>query len=433
MNVCVIGTGYVGLVAGACLAESGNDVVCVDIDEAKIEKLRQGVIPIYEPGLPELVERNSRDERLTFTTDMEAAVKKSFILFIAVGTPTTPSGAADLTYVFSVAKDIGRYMDRYKLIVTKSTVPVGTAERVRDLIALETKQPFDVVSNPEFLKQGAAVEDFMKPDRVVVGADDVRAGEILRELYGPFVRTGSPVLMMDIRTAEMVKYAANAFLASRISFMNELANLAEEVGADIEMIRKGLASDGRIGPAFLFAGLGFGGSCFPKDTRALIQTGSENNYRMRILEAVETVNLDQVDRFVGKIRRHFGKDLKGKRIAVWGLSFKPRTNDMRDAPAIRVIETLLAEGASVAAYDPEAMEDARTIFGDRIQYASNNYGCLEGANALAVVTEWQVFRNPNFERMKSSMQQPIVFDGRNIFDPAHMRQLGFTYYSIGRK
>jgi len=364
---------------------------------------------------------------------MEAAVKKSFILFIAVGTPTTPSGAADLTYVFSVAKDIGRYMDRYKLIVTKSTVPVGTAERVRDLIALETKQPFDVVSNPEFLKQGAAVEDFMKPDRVVVGADDVRAGEILRELYGPFVRTGSPVLMMDIRTAEMVKYAANAFLASRISFMNELANLAEEVGADIEMIRKGLASDGRIGPAFLFAGLGFGGSCFPKDTRALIQTGSENNYRMRILEAVETVNLDQVDRFVGKIRRHFGKDLKGKRIAVWGLSFKPRTNDMRDAPAIRVIETLLAEGASVAAYDPEAMEDARTIFGDRIQYASNNYGCLEGANALAVVTEWQVFRNPNFERMKSSMQQPIVFDGRNIFDPAHMRQLGFTYYSIGRK
>jgi len=433
MNVCVIGTGYVGLVAGACLAESGNDVVCVDIDEAKIEKLRQGVIPIYEPGLPELVERNSRDERLTFTTDMEAAVKKSFILFIAVGTPTTPSGAADLTYVFSVAKDIGRYMDRYKLIVTKSTVPVGTAERVRDLIALETKQPFDVVSNPEFLKQGAAVEDFMKPDRVVVGADDVRAGEILRELYGPFVRTGSPVLMMDIRTAEMVKYAANAFLASRISFMNELANLAEEVGADIEMIRKGLASDGRIGPAFLFAGLGFGGSCFPKDTRALIQTGSENNYRMRILEAVETVNLDQVDRFVGKIRRHFGKDLKGKRIAVWGLSFKPRTNDMRDAPAIRVIETLLAEGSSVAAYDPEAMEDARTIFGDRIQYASNNYGCLEGANALAVVTEWQVFRNPNFERMKSSMQQPIVFDGRNIFDPAHMRQLGFTYYSIGRK
>jgi UDPglucose 6-dehydrogenase len=433
MNIGVFGTGYVGLVAGACFAESGNDVVCVDIDAAKVEKLRQGVIPIYEPGLPEMIERNVREERLTFSTDLEAAVRKSFVLFIAVGTPTSPSGAADLSAVFNVARDIGRFMDRYKLIVTKSTVPVGTGEKVREVISGQTKLPFDVAANPEFLKQGAAVEDFMKPDRVVVGADDVRAAEILRDLYAPFVRTGSPVLIMDIRTAEMVKYAANAFLAARISFMNEIANLCEEVGADVNMIRTGMAADARIGPAFLFPGVGYGGSCFPKDTKALIQTGRENHYPMRILEAVDAVNTDQADRFVSKIRKHFGSDTRNKRVALWGLSFKPRTNDMREAPALKIIDALLDDGLSVAAYDPEAMEEARRHVGDRIQYATNNYGCLEGVDALVVVTEWQVFRNPNFERMKAMMRDAVVFDGRNIFDPAHMRQLGFTYYSIGRR
>jgi UDPglucose 6-dehydrogenase len=433
MNLCVIGTGYVGLVVGACFAESGNDVVCVDIDADKIERLKQGVIPIYEPGLPDLIERNFREERLTFTTDFEAAVKRSLVLFIAVGTPPAPDGSADLSAVFKVAKDIGRIMDRYKLIVTKSTVPVGTTERVRDTIAKETTQPFDVVSNPEFLKQGAAVEDFMKPDRVVVGAEDPRAAEIIRDLYAPFVRTGSPILLMDIRTAEMVKYTANAFLAARISFMNEIANLCEEVGADIDMIRKSIASDGRIGPAFLFAGVGFGGSCFPKDIRALSQTARENKYPMRILDAVDAVNKDQADRFVVKIKKHFGNDLSGKRMAIWGLAFKPRTNDMREAPAIHIIESLRAAGAAVTAYDPEAAEEAKKIFGDRIQYAPNNYACLEDADALVVVTEWQVFRNPNFERMKATMRQFVVFDGRNIFEPGNMRQLGFTYYSIGRK
>jgi UDPglucose 6-dehydrogenase len=433
MNIAVIGTGYVGLVAGACFAESGNDVACVDIDAAKVEKLKEGVIPIYEPGLPDLIERNVREERLTFTTDLEGAVKKSLVLFIAVGTPCAPDGSADLTAVFKVAEDIGKQIDRYKLIVTKSTVPVGTTERIRDIIARHTKQPFDVVSNPEFLKQGAAVEDFMKPDRVVVGADDPRAAEIIRDLYAPFVRTGSPILLMDVRTAEMVKYAANSFLAARISFMNEIANLCEEVGADIDMIRKSLAADSRIGPAFLFAGVGFGGSCFPKDIRALRQTGKENQYPMQILEAVDAVNSNQAARFVGKVRKHFGNDLKGKRLAVWGLAFKPRTNDMRDAPSLKIIDSLLKDGALVQAYDPEAMEEARRILGDRVRYAGSNYGCLEDTDALLIVTEWQVFRNPNFERIKSMMRQPVIFDGRNIFEPATMRQLGFTYYSIGRK
>ena len=432
MNVAVIGTGYVGLVAGSCFAESGNDVVCVDNNAEKIANLQRGVIPIYEPGLPELIDRNVRDERLTFTTDLQSAVKKSLVIFIAVGTPTTPSGAADLSAVYSVAAEIGKAMDRYKVIVTKSTVPVGTTEKVRDAIRKETREVFDVVSNPEFLKQGAAVEDFMKPDRVVVGADDVRPAEILRDLYAPFVRTGSPVLTVDIRTAEMLKYAANAFLASRISFMNEIANLCEAVGADVDMVRKGLASDSRIGPAFLFSGVGYGGSCFPKDTRALIQTGREHQSPMRILEAVEATNTSQADRFVEKVLRHFNGDLKGKRIGVWGLAFKPRTNDMRDAPSIAIIEQLLKAGATVAAYDPEAMDEAKRFFGSRIQLCPNNYACLESADALLLITEWQAFRVPNFERMKKMMRRPVVFDGRNIYDPAQLRQLGFTYYGIGR-
>jgi len=432
MNIAVIGTGYVGLVAGSCFAEGGNDVICVDNNADKVENLKQGVIPIYEPGLPELVERNTREERLSFTTDLADAVRKSLVIFLAVGTPTTPSGAADLSAVFAVAAAIGQAMDRYKVIVTKSTVPVGTANKIREIIRKNTKQPFDVVSNPEFLKQGAAVEDFMKPDRVIVGADDPRPAEILRELYSPFVRTGNPVMIVDIQTAEIVKYAANAFLAARISFMNEIANLCETVGADVDMVRKGLASDSRIGPAFLFPGVGYGGSCFPKDTRALIETGKENNYDMKILQAVHEVNVGQPGRFVAKVVDHF-KDLKGKRFAVWGLAFKPRTNDMRDAPAIPIIEALLQKGATVAAYDPEAMDEAKRIFGTKIQLCPNNYGCLEGADALLVVTEWQAFRNPNFERMKSVMTQPVIFDGRNIYDSENLRELGFTYYGVGKR
>lgn len=432
MNISVVGTGYVGLVAGSCFAESGNDVCCVDNDTAKIESLRNGIVPFYEPGLPEIIERNLREERLTFTTDLNAAVKKSLVIFIAVGTPSTATGAADLSAVFDVAAGIGRAMDRYKVIVVKSTVPVGTSEQIREILKKETKHPFDLLSNPEFLKQGAAVEDFMKPDRVVVGADDVRAAEILRDLYAPFVRTGSPVMIVDVRTAELLKYAANAFLAARISFMNEIANLCEQVGANVDLVRKALAADSRIGPAFLFSGIGFGGSCFPKDVRALIDTGRQNDFEMKILKAVDAVNTNQPARFAEKVRSHFKNNLRDKRLAVWGLSFKPRTNDMRDAPSIKILESLLADGAAISAYDPEAMEEAKKIFGSRIQLAINNYGCLEGADALLLLTEWQAFRNPNFDRMKAAMKSAVIFDGRNIYDPAHLAEIGFTYYGVGR-
>jgi len=433
MNIAVIGTGYVGLVAGSCFAESGNEVICVDNNAEKVATLRKGILPIYEPGLSDLVERNTRDERLKFTTDLAEAVQKANVIFLAVGTPTTSSGAADLSAVFSVAKGIGQTINGYKVIVTKSTVPVGTTHKIREIIQKETTQRFDVVSNPEFLKQGAAVEDFMKPDRIIVGADEVAPAEILRDLYAPFVRTGHPVQVVNVRTAEMLKYAANAFLAARISFMNEIANLCEIVGADVDMVRMGLASDSRIGPAFLFPGVGYGGSCFPKDTRALIETGREHGYGMKILEAVHSVNVGQSTRFVERISRHFKGDLKGKRFGVWGLSFKPKTNDMRDAPAITIIEKVLEQGATIAAYDPEAMEEARRIFGSRIQLCGNNYSCLEGTDALLLITEWQAFRNPNFERMKSSMRQPVIFDGRNIYDPAHLREQGFIYYGVGRE
>jgi UDPglucose 6-dehydrogenase len=432
MNISVVGTGYVGLVTGSCFAESGNDVCCVDNNIAKVESLRKGIAPFYEPGLPEIIERNLRQERLTFTADLEAAVKKSLVIFIAVGTPSASNGSADLSAVFDVAAAIGRAMDRYKVIVVKSTVPVGTNEKIREILKKETEQPFDLLSNPEFLKQGAAVEDFMKPDRVVVGTDDVRAAEILRDLYAPFVRTGSPVMIVDIRTAELLKYAANAFLAARISFMNEIANLCEQVGANVDLVRKALAADSRIGPAFLFSGIGYGGSCFPKDIRALIETGREHAFEMEILKAVDTVNTNQPNRFVEKIRSHFKDNLQGKRLAVWGLSFKPRTNDMRDAPSIKIIERLLSDGATIAAYDPEAMDEAKKIFGTRIQLAQNNYGCLEGADALLLITEWQAFRNPNFERMKAVMKSAVIFDGRNIYEPAHLKQAGFTYYGVGR-
>ena len=432
MNVGVVGTGYVGLVVGSCLAESGNDVICVDNDDRKIKLLKRGKIPIYEPGLHEVVERNLRERRLAFATDLAETVKKSFVIFITVGTPASGDGAADLDAVLSVAREIGRSIDRYKVIVTKSTVPVGTTETIRDVIRRETGQPFDVASNPEFLKEGAAVDDFLKPDRIVIGTADIRAAEILRELYAPFVRTGSPALIMDIRTAEITKYAANAFLATRISFMNEFATLCDSVGADIEMVRKGLGSDSRIGPAFLFAGLGFGGSCFPKDIRALLHTGRSRDCPLRILEAVEAVNMDQRSLFVAKIVRHFSGNIEKKRFALWGLSFKPRTDDIRDAPSVSIIEALVERGAVVSGYDPEAVDSARAVFGSRVRFAPNNYACLEGADALLLVTEWQVFRNPNFERMKALMREPVIFDGRNIYDPAHMRQLGFTYYSVGR-
>lgn len=437
MNIAVIGTGYVGLVAGSCFAESGNDVICVDNNAEKVAQLQKGIIPIYEPGLPELIERNVRDQRLSFTTDLPGAVRKAQVIFIAVGTPTSASGAADLSAVYAVATAIGKAIavckNGYKIVVTKSTVPVGTSEQVRDRIRKETTEEFDVLSNPEFLKQGAAVDDFMRPDRIVIGSDSPRAAAMLGEIYAPFLRTGSPVLNVDIRTAEMVKYAANAFLAARISFMNEISNLCEAVGADVDMVRRGMAADSRIGSAFLFPGVGYGGSCFPKDTRALIQTGREHETPMRILEAVEAVNGDQAIRFVNRVIRHFEGDVAGKRFGIWGLAFKPKTNDMRDAPAIRIIEELLGRGASVSAYDPEAMEEGKRIFGSRIEYAPSNYESLVGADALLLVTEWQAFRNPNFERMRDIMRRPVIFDGRNIYEAAHLAEFGFTYYGIGKK
>ncbi|HLQ78682.1 MAG TPA: UDP-glucose/GDP-mannose dehydrogenase family protein [Terriglobia bacterium] len=433
MNVAVIGTGYVGLVVGSCFAESGNDVICVDNDKDKIANLTNGFIPIYEPGLSDLIDRNVRDQRLTFTTNLPEAVRRSTVVFIAVGTPTTPSGAADLSAVYSVASAIGKAMNDYKVVVTKSTVPVGTTENVRDLVQKETTQDFDVVSNPEFLKQGAAVDDFMRPDRIILGYKNPRAAEILHELYAPFLRTGSPILSADIRTAEMVKYAANSFLAARISFMNEISNLCEAVGADVDVVRRGLAADSRIGPAFLFPGVGYGGSCFPKDTRALIETGRAHSTPMTILEAVDSVNSGQALRFVDRIVRHFGGSVEGKRFGVWGLAFKPRTNDMRDAPATRIIEALLSKGATVSAYDPEAMEEGKRIFKSRIEFAPTNYESLVDADALLLVTEWQAFQNPNFQKMKDVMRTPVIFDGRNIYDADHLISLGFTYYGIGRK
>ena len=432
MNIAVIGTGYVGLVAGSCFAESGNDVICVDSDQDKVKALSKGQTPIYEPGLPELVQRNLAQGRLGFTTDLAAAVKKSFVLFIAVGTPQV-GGEIDLTAVRKVAAEIGRSMKEFKVIVMKSTVPVGTTEQIRDVIRAETDQPFDVVSNPEFLKEGSAVEDFMKPDRVILGVEDERAAELVRDLYAPFVRTGSPVLITDIRTAEMTKYASNAYLATRVSFMNEIANLCESSSADVDVVRRGMGLDRRIGPSFLFPGVGFGGSCFPKDVEALIATGRRQEEPLRILEAVARVNAYQRVRFLERIMIHFDSDVAGKRMAVWGLAFKPRTNDMREAPAIDIIEGLLEGGATVVAYDPEAMEEARKIFGTRVEFAGSDYECLAGADALLLITEWQAFRNPNFDRMKNEMRQPTVFDGRNVYDPKNMQEMGFTYYGIGRK
>ena len=432
MRIAVVGTGYVGLVAGACFAESGNDVVCVDKDGAKVRTLKAGRMPIYEPGLEEIVRRNRVEGRLTFTTNLSKAVRDSAIIFIAVGTPEGEDGSADLSHVLQVARDIAQAMNGYKVIVDKSTVPVGTSEKVREVVRVGTTHPFSVVSNPEFLKQGAAIEDFMKPDRVVIGAEDERATQLMLELYAPFTRTGAPIMVMDCASAELAKYAANAMLATRISFMNEVAAVCELVGADVDHVRKAIGSDRRIGTSFLFPGCGYGGSCFPKDVKAMMRFAADRKYDFRILGAVEAVNAAQKTRLAAKMRKHYGS-LKGRQLAVWGLAFKPKTDDMREAPSIQLIEALLAAGATVRAYDPEAARTAKGIFGDRIAYAASNYDAVKGADGLAIVTEWNEFRRPDFARMKSLMRAAVVFDGRNLFTPEQMREHGFTYYSIGRR
>jgi UDPglucose 6-dehydrogenase len=433
MQIAVVGTGYVGLVLGACLAETGNTVACVDKDQSKVTTLRDGKMPIYEPGLEEIVKRSVAEDRLTFTTDLPTAVRRSQIVFIAVGTPQGEDGSADLQHVLAVASAIGRALDRYTVIVDKSTVPVGTARKVRATIAKETTQPFSVVSNPEFLKQGAAVDDFMKPDRVVVGVDpgDDRAAALMRELYAPFTRTGAPIMMMDTASAELSKYAANSILATRISFMNEVANVCELVGADVDHVRRAIGSDRRIGTSFLFPGVGYGGSCFPKDVKAMLKFSRDEGYGFQILEGVEAVNDAQKLRLGEKMLSHFGS-LRGRTIAVWGLAFKPRTDDMREAPAIAIVNQLLAQGAVVRAYDPEATETARGIFGDKITLCERSYDALVGADALAIVTEWNNFREPDFAKMRELMKSPVIFDGRNIYAPDQLRALGFTYYSMGR-
>jgi UDPglucose 6-dehydrogenase len=431
MKLAVVGTGYVGLVVGACFAENGNDVVCVDSDAAKIESLQQGRLPIYEPGLGELVARNGLEKRLGFSTELTPAVESAQVVFIAVGTPPGENGSADLTHVLSVARDLAHAMSGYTVVVTKSTVPVGTAARLREVIGGETSQPFSVVSNPEFLKQGAAIDDFMRPDRVVIGAEDQRAAELMQTLYAPFTRTGAPIQLMDCASAELCKYASNAMLATRVSFMNEIATVCELFGADVDKVRRAMAADRRIGPSFLFPGIGYGGSCFPKDIKALVSSSRGEGYRCRILESVEAVNAAQKVRLVDKMRGHFDS-LTGRTIGVWGLSFKPRTDDMREAPSVPTIEGLLAAGALVQAYDPQAEAAARVIFGDRITYAARSYDALEGADALAIVTEWNEFREPDFARMRLLMRTPVIFDGRNVFDVEQMRTEGFTYYSIGR-
>ena len=432
MQIAVIGTGYVGLVLGACLAETGRDVVCVDIDEAKIQKLREGIIPIYEPGLEPLVKRNLADGRLRFSTDVAGAVRESEVIFIAVGTPPGEDGSADLKHVLKVAATIGENMNGEKVVITKSTVPVGTAPKVKAEIEKRSSYPVHVCSNPEFLKEGAAVDDFMKPDRVVVGVETEYAKEVLTELYEPFVRTGKPIIFMDIASAEITKYAANAMLATRISFMNMIGRLCAEVGADVDLVRRGVGSDARIGSAFLFAGCGYGGSCFPKDVQALVRTLRDFGVDGGILEAVEELNESQKELPLKQVDARFGKNLKGKRFAVWGLSFKPETDDMREAPSITVVNGLLAAGADVHVHDPEAMDVARSEFGERVTYHQINYDATEGADALIILTEWQQYRRPDLDRIRALLRTPVIIDGRNLFDPERMAEHGFEYYSIGR-
>lgn len=436
MKLAIVGTGYVGLVTGTCFAEVGINVTCIDVDQRKIENLRQGILPIYEPGLEPMVERNVRDGRLHFSTSLGESIQGADAVFIAVGTPPGEDGSADLKYVLAVAREIGRTMTHYAVVATKSTVPVGTAEKVRAAIAEElairgSDLTYDVASNPEFLKEGAAIDDFLKPDRIVVGLDSPRAEEVIRRLYKPFLLNGHPIIIMDIPSAEMTKYAANAMLATRISFMNDIANLCELLGADVNMVRRGIGTDPRIGPKFIYPGIGYGGSCFPKDVKALIRTAAENDYPMHVLRAVEDVNEAQKSVLFNKMVAHFGDDMRGLRVALWGLSFKPHTDDMREAPALVLIEKLRAAGCTVRAFDPVAIKETKHLIGDAIEYAQDEYDALTDADALLVATEWPLFRAPNLEAVRKLMRQPVVFDGRNIYDPAEMQASGFSYYCIG--
>jgi UDPglucose 6-dehydrogenase len=432
MKIAVVGTGYVGLVTGTCFAETGNDVTCVDIDKKKVEKLSSGQITIYEPGLEKLFLRNVKEERLRFTTSLSEGIRDAEIIFLALPTPPGEDGSADLKYILGVAKDLGELMTDYKVIVDKSTVPVGTAEKVYAAISKTYVGDFDVVSNPEFLREGVAVEDFMKPDRVVIGASSERARKVMGELYAPFVRSGNPVIYMDVRSAELTKYAANSFLATKISFMNEVAQLCERLGADVDMVRRGIGSDERIGKRFLFPGIGYGGSCFPKDVQALVKSSNEVGYDFQILNAVMDVNEKQKLHLLPKIQKFFKGNLKGKRFALWGLAFKPNTDDIREAPALYIIDALVKEGASVCAYDPEAVNNVRALVGDKIEFAENQYDCLEGADALIIATEWNEFRTPNFLKIVTALKNKVIFDGRNLFEADAIKELGFYYESVGR-
>jgi UDPglucose 6-dehydrogenase len=433
MNIAVIGTGYVGLVTGTCFAETGNQVICVDIDREKIEKLSSGKITIYEPGLEKIFLRNLKEERLHFTTSLEEGIRDAAVVFLALPTPPGEDGSADLKYILGVAKDLGKLIRDYKVIVDKSTVPVGTAEKVRAAIAENTKVDFDVVSNPEFLREGVAVDDFMKPDRVVIGTSSEKAKAVMQELYAPFVRQGNPIIFMDEKSAELTKYAANSFLATKITFMNEIARLCELMGADVDMVRRGIGSDERIGKRFLFPGIGYGGSCFPKDVQALVKSSEDENYHFRILDAVMEVNEQQKVHLLPKIKARFGEDLRGKKFAIWGLAFKPNTDDIREAPALYIIEGLLKAGAAVAAFDPEAMENVSKIMGDKITLVKSQYEALENADALVIATEWSEFRTPDFNKISNLLSGKVIFDGRNLFDLNQMEQLGYFYVSIGRR
>lgn len=431
-KIAVIGSGYVGLVSGTCFAETGNNVICVDIDEKKVNQMRNGEVPIYEPHLDVIFERNIKQGRLTFTTDLKSAVDQSEIIFLALPTPPGEDGSADLSYVLGVAEDLGKIITDYKVVVDKSTVPVGTAEKVHEAIAKNAKVEFDVVSNPEFLREGFAVDDFLKPDRVVIGTNSERARQVMKELYKPFVRQGNPIIFMDEKSAELTKYAANSFLATKITFMNEIANFCELVGANVDDVRIGMGSDTRIGKRFLFPGIGFGGSCFPKDVQALVRSGNEVGYRFSIIDAVLNVNDHQKIKLIDKVKNHFG-DLSGKELGLWGLAFKPDTDDIREAPALYMIKALLAAGAKITAYDPEAMENVREMFGDQITFAENAYDAIKDKDALLIATEWGAFRNPDFDKIKANLKEPKIFDGRNLWDIEEMEGKGFYYESIGRK
>lgn len=433
MNIAVVGTGYVGLVTGTCLAETGNHVICVDINKDKVQKMQSGVVPIYEPHLDLIFDRNIKQGRLTFTTNLAEAIEKAKIIFLALPTPPGEDGSADLSYILGVADELGKIIKDYKVIVDKSTVPVGTAEKVRAAIAKNAKTEFDVVSNPEFLREGFAVDDFLKPDRVVIGASTEKARKTMEELYKPYVRQGNPIIFMDEKSAELTKYAANAFLATKITFMNEIANLCEKVGADVDAVRIGIGSDDRIGKRFLFSGIGYGGSCFPKDVQALAKSAAEVNYNFKILDAVMDTNNKQKTIIIPKIKDHFKGNLKGKKIALWGLAFKPDTDDIREAPALYLIDEILKEGATITVYDPEAMNNVRNLIGDKISYALDEYDALRDADALLIATEWSLFRTPDFEKVSSLLKNKIIFDGRNLYGIQQMKELGYTYYSIGRE